>query len=373
MSPGRIVAAFATVALPLLTGCHTSVGRGWTLLDRHPEEVLRTVRPVGSSALIVRGAALRRLGRLDAARSELLMALSMDERSARGQALLGLVQLQLGHRGAAMKALHRSVTLAPGQICVRRELARLLVWRAWYRVAPGLHQVAEAEQDLVRAESLDPCLRPRVARLRRELKQGPALDGAARCPGIPALRWSVAPPRCGVAHASRQVDDLLRREVLVACHGPRLALDLERSGCTEQALHLWQAMAAEAPRDPRWPLHVAWIHLQRGDPSRAQPFITASLYLSADRGAALIDLAQMLEIAGQPARAGRRAVEALAMATHLEQQLEALHILRRCGSAEQLHQGAQVVLESTWPLPAERLRELVRRATEGGARRTPAP
>jgi len=125
-------------------------------------------------------------------------------------------------------------------------------------------------------------------------------------------------------------------------------------------------MAAEAPRDPRWPLHVAWIHLQRGDPSRAQPFITASLYLSADRGAALIDLAQMLEIAGQPARAGRRAVEALAMATHLEQQLEALHILRRCGSAEQLHQGAQVVLESTWPLPAERLRELVRSQKSGG-------
>jgi len=347
----------------LCLACLTLLGCSGGTMQRAPQEVLRTVRPVTAGDLVARAAALRQLRHLDQARTELLIAVSQDSGSAAGYRLLGLVEAKLGHRGAAVAALERSLALEGEHLCTRRELARLLLWRAWYRVLV-LKQGRDARSDLARVRRLDPCLKDAAGRVLALLEQ-PSRPLLA-CPGIPAgLRPDRPRARgpCRIERPNRLVESLLQRELLAACSGARLALRLEAAGCSQQALDLWQALAAEAPSDPRWPLELGRLYMLRGEVTRAEQRFETHVYLSRDRAGALLAVARMLEALGQRAAAARYAVEALALATGLDRQLQALRILARNGTAEQVEQAARVVLARRWKVSPQRVRELVRAAS----------
>jgi tetratricopeptide (TPR) repeat protein len=365
-TPLALLLALATLACD-------GVRRGRELLERNrPAEALAAPRPASAAAFVVRARALRRLGRLDRARTELLLALSLDGRSAEAHNLLGLVEAQLGNRGAALSSLERAVRLEPGRVCARRELSRLLLWRAFYRLQIG--QRDEAREELERVRELNPCLAPRVAAMLRlvEQRRRPGDVGGVRgCPGVPALR-AARPPRrgpCELELPARLVRALERRELLLGCRGAQLALRLEARGCVAAARSVWEALAREGPSDPRWPLQVARALIVEGQPGRVEPLLTSHVFLSEDRADGLLGAARMLEAVGRRRSAARRAVEALPHARRLSQQLESLRILRRIGSPDQIRQAARVVEERGWDLPRPRLRRLIHAAI--GARRTP--
>jgi tetratricopeptide (TPR) repeat protein len=337
------------------------------LAEDRAKAALEAPRPASGAAFVVRAEALRRLGRLDRARTNLLLALSLDERSVDAHGLLGLVEAQLGNRGAALSSLERAIQLDPGRVCLRRELSRLLLWRAYYRVHLG--QRDEAEEDLSRVAELNPCLAPRAEAMLAQSQGGEAArGGAAGCPGVPRL----APTRpvhrgpCELKSPRRHVRALERRELILACRGAQLALRLEAKGCLAVARSVWEALAREGPSDARWPLQVARVLILEGQAARAEPHLTNHVFLSEDRSDALLRAARMLETVGRRRSAARRAVDALPHASRLEQQLEALRILRRTGSAEQLRQAARVVEERGWKLPAPRLRRLIHAAINQG-------
>ena len=361
----RVALVLLVAAAQLSCG---GVRRGRQLLGQgRPQEALSAARPVSAPAFVVRARALRRLGRLRQARTELLLALSLDRRSADALAVLGRVEAQLGNRGAAVAALERALRLDPTRACLRRELARLLVWRAWYRIhpGPGLNQVADARAELERVRELDPCLHQKTARIFEKAPQISQQAALPDCPGVPALPASRLPwpGPCSLRDAGKRAASLLRRELLVGCRGAALALELEAHGCVAAAGSLWEALSQEAPNDARWPLQVARALILQGHEARSEALVMNHVFLSEDRASALNGAARMLEAVGKPRRAARRAVEALAHAKRLEQQLDALRILARTGAPGQLRQAMKVVEKSGWDLPGPRLRRLMESAT----------
>jgi len=355
------------VACALLAACQVRTGRR-LLQQGEPRRVLAVVRPVSAEAYIVRAQALERLGRLERARTALLIGLALDERSAEGHRLLGFIERQLGALRAARRAFERSLALQPDQVCVRRALARLEVWRAWYRLHPavGLLQRKEAGEELRRAHQLDPCLKTRTEALPALARAQPATARVPGCPGPSRddARWSrpLGGGPCRLPRASLVVERFFQRDLLLGCRGDRLARRLEDAGCLVQAQRVWSALALEAPSEPVWQLALARVLLARGQQARARLALTDHVYLSGDRAAAHLRAARVLLASGDRKLAARHAVEVLPHATRVEQQLEAIGILRRCKRWSQARQAARVVLERRWPLPPAKVRALVDRA-----------
>jgi tetratricopeptide (TPR) repeat protein len=335
-------------------------------------EVLRVVRPVEPKGYIIRAEALRRLGRLADARREAKIGVAIGQGSSDGFRVLGQIEAASGNLGAALKALERSLELDPEQRCVRRDVARLLIWRAWFRTDPcaGLMQLDDARRELGRARNLEPCFAPQIVHLERSMGRGscPAGDRPpTRCEGISdGLRPNRPLPRgrCVLPDASGLVRRLKQKGVLLGCAGPRAALALERAGCTAAAKAIWEELGREAPADPRWVLQQARIHLTDGALARARAKILDYVYLSVkERAAAMLSVARVLLLAGHAKLAARWAIEALPAADRLEQQLEAVGLLRRCGFDRQVQRGARVVMSTQWRLPRARILEALRRAT----------
>lgn len=352
------------IVILALAGCRGTAWHGRELLRQgHPARVLTEVRAAGSDAFIVRGAALRQLGRAREARTSLLIGLSLDPRSATGHHELAVVEAALGSWGGALAALETAEALAPGRACVRRDLALLLLWRAAFR--RGVGQRRDALVDRERALDLAPCLADApVGRV-------PCGAGAS-----PALERPLPPRRCSLRRPSRFLAALARRELLLACRGPTLALRLESAGCPAHARAVWEALAREAPADPRWPLEVARMLLVGGrsdDRRRAELYLTNHVYLSGDRAAASIRVARTLEQTGFHRAATRRAVQALALAEGLDQAVAALRAVARTGTASQVQEAARVVLGTEWGAPGRQVQRIVEAITRGGQapRRTP--
>jgi len=328
-------------------------------------EVLRRVRPVGASALRLRAAALRQQGKLEGARVELGIALSLDDRSSAGHGLMGLVELELGALGSAFQHLRRSLELDARQPEVRGALARLHLRRALLRADPafGIEDLDEARRDLERARALDRELGALGARRLDELRRAPASIAASRargeaCVGVPASLADAGLPRPGRCRpmTDRLVARAIRRDLLAACNGADLALCLERQGCLSEAQEMWALLEGEAPSDPRWPLQVGRVLLARGLLEAAELRFTDAVFLSHDRSAAELRVGELLLLAEQRRPAGARAVRALALATRLEQQLDAVRLLLRCGLPEAAQQAVATVLGRGWGVNQAALR-----------------
>lgn len=321
-------------------GCGARAPGAALLTQGRYQEVLRTVRPVDQQAAWIRACAWWRLGKKADTRKELLVGLSRDRRSATGHRLLGSVEAHMGFRGAALRHLQRSLELEPDQPAVRRAVAWLLLRRALQRVGQGMgpHQKTEAQGDVRGAISLLPPVKPRACAISsyisRHRPKG-ATRSSSSCPGPPPelARREATPPRqkrCRISSPTRTLEKIRREHLLVSCRGAQEALRLEQHGCLPPAGEIWTALIEEAPADPRWYLMAARNLLVRGKPARARQQLIHHLYLSGDRGAALLDQARVLLGAGYGRRAARRAVEAMAFIKDGPRLAEARELLGRC-------------------------------------------
>jgi tetratricopeptide (TPR) repeat protein len=343
-----------------LQGCAPHRAARRQLEQGRLDDVLRAVRPVDAEAHVLRAQALRRKGRLRAARTELLLGRARDERSANVHLLLGFVELELRQEGAALRSLRRALALRPDQRCLRRAAGLLLLRRAAYREAVGPRPLSQgaSKRDRDEALALDPCLeRAALARL---------TPSHAVCPGAPGgldHRRSLPAPRgrgCSVTRPAEQVRRLQRRELLLGCRGPRLALRLEAAGCVGAALSVWQRLASEAPGDPRWSIEAARAELALGRSARAEQLMQRYVHGAQDRAAALLDVAAVWLHAGSSRKAGRAAVDAIPFAQELEQHLTAIKVLRAAGQEDQARQLCKITLAASWPnVSRERLIDLV--------------
>lgn len=349
-------------SLLVWVSCQTATPPETLLARGRFEDVLYTVRPVSAKAARLRASALRGQGRLAEAKSELLLGLAWDERSADTHRLLGYLLAEMGAAGSALAHLQRSLELDAGQPGVRKGVALLLARRALLRsdAALGLLDPVAAAEDSSQAERLDPSLSGLLA------ASQPGDRGSSLCPGPPAgLEGAPAPRqrRCAIPDPRRLVEAHRARYLLLGCGGAQLALRLEQAGCVAQALELWGALAREAPRDARWPLMQGRAALAQGRPDAAHLYFEQHQSLSEDRAAALLRIARALLAAGLPREAGDRAVWSMVFARHLEQQLEAVRLLSESGQVTQARQAAGLVLHQGWGMPAESLRSLLERAT----------
>lgn len=350
-------------------------GRGRTLLaEGKLAEVLESVRPVDAAAHVLRARALRRMGKLREARTELLLGRTRDARSADLHKWLGFVELELGSEGAALAALERALTLSPHQTCLKRAIGRLLLRRARYRSDPGLGllQLEEAHREIARAKGLDPCLGARADRLQESLRSHFGSGryqrrGRARCPGLPEalevgreLPLPKAPTRCKLRRPAQLLERARSRYLLLGCEGVQVARRLERYGCLEHAYRLWYELAQEAPTDPRWPLQAARVLLAQGKVQQANHHLLSHVFLAKERAAAQIAVARMLIRAGLKSRAARAAIEAISFVKRLDQQLELIRIIKLAGYLDQAREVARFTLEAKWPAvgPA-RVKQLV--------------
>ena len=327
------------------------------LLRQHRyQDVLRRVRPVNAAALRLRGDAYLQAGKLEAARSELRISLGMEESSAAGHHLLALVETRLGASGAALGHFERSLELDPRQPDVRAALARLLLRRAMLRVHPGVRimQLDEAHRDLQRAAELDAELGVEGAKLLARVRASAGWLPDGGCIGVPKSLADAGLPRPGTGRCADAADLLIaravRRQILAACELPSLALRLERQGCVRAAEAAWSILAEETPTDPRWPLHVGRTLLGQGRPAAAALRFTEHVYLSGDRAGAELRVGGLLLASGRPREAGARAVEALALAVGLDEQLAAVRLLRKCGLQDAVRQAEAAVLARDWGL-----------------------
>lgn len=354
---GRVL-ALAALLVVAVAGCGPSPEA--LLRSGRADQVLLRVRPVNAAALRLRAAALRQQGKLAAARVELQIALGLDERSAAGHRLMGLIEAELGAAGGALAHLQRSVELQPRQPEVRAALAELLLRRSLLRVDPALHldQLEGARDDLKRVGELNPRRAVEAAGLLEALRAPSSRLHDAVCPGAPPALAAAGLPRAGRCRlpARRLVEENGRRYLLAACNGAALALHLEGQGCLAEARRLWEILAAEAPGDPRWPLQLGRLLLAEGRVAAAELRFTDYLYLARDCSGAQLRVAELLLAAGRPRQAGARAVQALALAGRLDQQLVAVAVLRRCGLEEAVRQAVAAVLSRGWGLSHSELR-----------------
>lgn len=356
----RRTTAFGCLLLALPIGCASRNVTSRRLAQTAPARVLKTIRPASAPAMFQRARALQRLGRLSRARSEVLLGLSMDPRSAQGNWLLGWLELELGNRGTALRALERSLKLDRKQACAKRVLARLLVLRARQR-----RQLEEAVPDLDRAVELDPCLRPRIEALRRSWRRsrGDTCGMDAVAPDRPLPRQG-----CRIQRPGRFLERLKQRRQLLGCDAWRLVLRLLEHGCLRQARKVLVALAQEEPSRPRWALELGRVELALGHLSRADQHLMSYTYLrSGHRAEAMLVVAMLMRMSGHCRQAARQAVESMTFASSLQQQLEALRIIRLCGMRRQAAQAGQVVIERGWSLSPERIERLVEQALGGGA------
>jgi hypothetical protein len=327
--PRRELVALALVVGIGLAGCQARDGERLLRQGRF-EELLRRVRATGPTSYWLRARALRGLGRPQAARTELLIGLVLDESSAEGHRLLGELEAELGEEGAALAELQRALEVDSRQLAVRRLVARLLVRRAVLR-AGALGSVAEAKDDLRLARRLDPGLQVSEATL---ASASSASGDTARCPGPPS-DLSRAPVAVGRACVLRRPERLLlrlqRRALLVGCQGAQLARRLAAAGCRGEALEVWAALMAEAPSDPRWPLEAARMQLALGRERQATLTLVDHVYLSRDRAAGLLQAARTLIAGGAQQLGARLAVEAAMFTRRREQIDELVELLRQAG------------------------------------------
>ena len=356
-------AALALVLVVAVAGCGGPARPPGTV--EALQAALKQTRPDSAANLRSRACLKWSLGRVESARREALLALLVDPKSAPGCRQAGALELALGQPGAALTLLERAHAAKPGDPAARAALAALLLARAEQRMDPvvGLLQLGAAGQDLRLAVSLDPALRPRACGARARLddlrRQVQAWGGWERlralggepfrdnvaCPGPPrGLGPDLGPmakkPSCGLADPGSYLPRLRRRYLLLGCAGAQLGLRLERWGCLDPALEVWQALAVEAPADPRWPLQAARVHLARGEPERAEPLLTSHVFLSPDRTAAMLATARVQLQAGFKARAARRAARAADLALTRQAAEAAIGLLREAGyrkEAEQAH------------------------------------
>lgn len=339
----------STLALAALTcaACGPASVPGQALLQQgRYQEVIRTVRTNNQRAFWTRACAWWRLGKTHEARKELQVGLAQDRGSADGHRLLGSLEAHLGFPGAALHHLQRSLDLRPHQPVVRRAVAQLLLRRAYQRVGPGMgtFQQQLARQDVRQALSVAPSQKQQACSAAAHLDRGPSTAGATGCAG-PPLATLVrvrtgslgigSSQRCGLPHAGRQLERLLRRHLLLSCQGAQTALRLEQHGCLEQAGAIWTALIDEAPADPRWYLMSARNLLARGELIRARHQLVNHVYLAPDRPAALLDTARIFLKLGHARQAGRRTVEAMALAGDGPRRREAERLLVRCRQESQ--------------------------------------
>ncbi len=350
----RIRSTALTLLLAGLLGCGGPVEPPTTAAGL--EQALAALRPDSPANLRGRACLKWRLGRTESARREAVLALLVDPGSASGCRQAGALELALGQPGAALSMLERAHKKGRKDKVVRAALAALLLTRAEQRMDPvaGLLQLGQAEADLRRAVTLDPELRARACALRARLERlkrtaldpdgwarlraqgGEPFRGNVACPGPPrGLGADLGPlikkPRCGLDNPRSYLPRLKRRYLLMGCAGAQLGLRLERWGCLEPALEVWQALADEAPADPRWPLQAARAHLARGEPERAEPLLTSHVFLSRDRAAAMLATARVQLQAGQKTRAARRAARAAELALTLEGGRAAVALMEQAG------------------------------------------
>jgi tetratricopeptide (TPR) repeat protein len=331
-----------------------------------PTQVLKTVRPASAPAMFQRARALQRLGRMARARSEVLLGLSMDPRAAEGHWLLGWLEVELGNRGTALRALERSLQLDPKQVCAKRVLARLLVLRARQR-----RQAEEADPDLDRAAELDPCLRSRVKALRRPGRRSPRAT-RARCLDAVAPDRPLPRQGCRLQRPGSFLASLKRRRLLLGCDGEQLALRLLDHGCVRQAREVLVALAREEPSNPRWALELGRVELALGHPLRAAQHLLSYTYLRSEhRAESMLVVARLMRMAGHCGQSARQAVESMTFATSLQQQLEALRIIRLCGMRRQAAQAGRLIIERGWSLSQDKIEQLVKQALSETVPRTP--
>lgn len=331
------------VAIPL--GACLDVDR--LLREGRASEVLARVRPVNPSDYRRRALALRALGQPRAAAEELRIAVALDPGAAQAQRALGFVEAQLGALGASLRAFEAAHRADPRDPTVRAALARLLVARARQRAQPALGQLEEARADRERAARL---AGPSRASASKAAPTAPT--SAASCPGPdpettrPRIH---AARRCTLASATREVEELERRDLLLGCRGAALAARLLERGCAHQAIRILEGLEREAPSDPRWSFlnGAAWLSL--GEVARAQLRFVDGLYHSRERGPALLVVARLHLEAGHPRLAGGFAVDALAFPLETRAKAEAATILERSGHLAQANEARSAVPATSAP------------------------
>lgn len=279
--------------------------------------ILVEIPPGSARGYLHRARAWRALGELDQARLELRLALALEPRSSAAHASMAQIERALGNRGAELRHLRRAVALSGGSSGERRRLSALVSARA---------KLAAETKGAARAAPIDP-----------------------RCPGPPPIDPLRPLPVEGcaltepAALAARARDGYL----LLACDGPRTALELERAGCLSHALGLWRELAAENPRDIRWLLEVARVELARGRIERAELRLVDYRFAARDRCRASLLVARLLELAGQRRRAARVSLEAFSLARDPRIQLEVVGQLFRLGYHAEARQAVRVARATT--------------------------
>lgn len=325
------------------------------------ERALGQLRPDSAHSLRIRACLKWRLGQRRPARREALIGLLVDPSSAAGCRQAGAMELALGKPGAALALLERAHAQDVKDPAVRQALASLLLTRAEHRVTPrvGLLQLDQAGLELRRAVRIHPAFGPRACRIKAQLewaKQQTSRPGGwsslrrlggdpfrdnVNCPGPPRGLGASLPalsPReykCKLPRPTSFLPRLRRRYLLLGCAGAQLGLRLERWGCLDQALEVWEALATEAPGDPRWPLQAARVHLARGEAARAEPLLTSHVFLAPGRSQAMLAAARIQLLAGNKAHAARRATRAVELAADPVQALAGIKLMGEAGYAEE--------------------------------------
>ena len=372
-APALIRLRLLALVLAGLAGCGgglDSVPTGEEAL----EQALRQLRPHSAASLRVRACLKWRLGRHKSARREALIGLLVDPKSAAGCRQAAAMELALGQPGAALSLLERAHAEENKEPTTRAALAALLLTRAQQRMDPrmGLLQLGQAELDLRRAVKIFPKAGPRACQIKDGLARLQARSGHpgglahlrglggdpfrtnVGCPGPPRGMGADLPAlapggKCGLSRPTSYLPRLRRRYLLVGCAGAQLGLRLERWGCLDQALEVWQALMTESPADARWPLQAARVFLARGEAPRAEPLLTDHVFLSLQRDQAMLDTAKIQLKAGNKAQAARRATRALDLALTREQAKAAINLIFEAGYEAEASQAYLRVEAKSWP------------------------
>jgi hypothetical protein len=351
----------------LLFSCCAARPDGPELLaHKRYRQLLNTVRPADIASQRLRARALLALGDLDAARAELRVALVREGDDVQARQILALVERRAGNRGAELEQLEQLVSANSDDKRTKRRLAQLLLERAAIQQTRrfGLRNPSAAKADLERAAQLD----QRIAAVLPRLQRGEQIDGITTqplCPGVPTIDWLRPLPeqRCLLDHPQALLSRSKARFVLSACGDASVALQLEGGGCLAHAERAWDRLRAFRRADPRWPLALARLALTRRRLGHALQLLLDYRYFAPDRAKATLLSARLLTLAGFTRHAARMVVEAIALTSKADTQLEAVNLLIRLGRHDAARQAAEVILARSATKSGQRRAALERQLT----------